>query len=47
MDALETEFCQHAKAYGDSKGISYGAWRETGVAAAVLKRAGISASRGS
>ena len=31
-----------AKAYGERKGITYAAWREVGVAAAVLKTAGIS-----
>ena len=31
-------------AYSERKGISYAAWREIGVPAAVLKRAGISRS---
>ncbi len=38
---LENEFIQHAAAYGESKGISYGVWRESGVSAAVLRSAGI------
>ena len=41
MTELEDEFVQAARDYGRRKGISYGAWREAGVDAAVLKRAGI------
>jgi hypothetical protein len=44
MDDLEASFVELAAAYGDRKGISYQAWREVGVPAAVLKRAGISRS---
>lgn len=39
---LEDEFVVHAGAYSDTKGLSYSAWREIGVPAAVLKRAGLS-----
>lgn len=39
---LEKAFVKHAKAYGQRKGISYASWREVGVAADVLKKAGIS-----
>lgn len=39
--ALEDAFVAVAKAYGDRKGISYGSWREVGVSAATLSRAGI------
>jgi hypothetical protein len=39
---LEADFVAAAKAYGERKGISYAAWRELGVPAAVLKKAGIS-----
>jgi len=42
MGALEDAFVKAAKEYGERKGISYAAWREVGVDAAVLKRAGIS-----
>lgn len=42
MSALENDFVAHAKTYGDAKGISYNAWRDTGVSAATLKDAGIS-----
>jgi len=41
MSALEDEFVASAREYGERKGISYSAWREAGVDAAVLKRAGI------
>ena len=40
--ALEEAFVQVAKPYSETKGISYAAWREIGVDAAVLKKAGIS-----
>jgi hypothetical protein len=39
---IETEFVKVAADYGNRKGISYAAWREAGVDAAVLKQAGIS-----
>ena len=41
IGSLEEEFVAAAKEYGERKGISYGAWREAGVDAAVLKRAEI------
>jgi hypothetical protein len=41
MDELEAEFTKVAKAYSDSKGLSFAAWREVGVPAAVLTQAGI------
>ncbi len=41
LSALETDFVQVAKAYSARKGIEYATWRELGVAADVLKRAGI------
>ena len=44
LSALEDEFVGAAKSYGERKGISYAAWREVGVPAAALKRAGISRS---
>lgn len=40
--AVEAEFARHAKGYSTRKGITYAAWREAGVPAAVLKKAGIS-----
>ncbi|MDH3704621.1 MAG: hypothetical protein OES57_01045 [Acidimicrobiia bacterium] len=42
ISSYEQEFVSVAKAYSESKGISYAAWREAGVPAAVLKDAGIS-----
>ena len=42
LEALEGDFVQTAKGYSERKGISYAAWRELGVDAAVLKKAGIS-----
>ena len=42
MTSLEEDFVTHAKVYGEAKGISYSAWRDTGVSAATLKAAGIS-----
>jgi hypothetical protein len=44
LAALESEFVAAARGYSDRKGISYDVWRESGVPAAVLKRAGISRS---
>ena len=41
LSALEGEFVRHAQAYGESKGIAYATWRELGVPADVLKRAGV------
>lgn len=41
ISALEDAFVDVAKTYGERKGISYGSWREVGVSAATLSRAGI------
>lgn len=38
---FEKGFIRDAKAYSEGKGITYGAWREVGVPADVLKKAGI------
>ena len=40
-DVLETAFVAHAKSFGTRHRIGYQAWRETGVSAAVLRKAGI------
>ena len=45
IDALEAEFINVAKSYSARKGISYKAWREAGVAAAVLTKGGVSRTR--
>lgn len=42
ITALEDEFVAVAADYGARKGISYAAWREIGVDAGVLKKAGVS-----
>jgi len=41
LDTLETGFVEYAASYSDRKGISYTAWREAGVPAGVLRKAGI------
>jgi hypothetical protein len=41
----EDGFVEAVKPYSERKGIGYSAWREAGVPAAVLKRAGISRAR--
>lgn len=41
LEALEKGFVAAAPGYSERKGISYTAWREAGVPAAVLKKAGI------
>jgi hypothetical protein len=45
LSELERAFVAVARQYGERKGISYNAWREAGVDAAVLKRAGIGRGR--
>ncbi|WP_148288724.1 hypothetical protein [Ilumatobacter nonamiensis] len=42
IEALESRFVEVAQSYSDSKSISYASWRDVGVPAAVLKRAGVS-----
>jgi hypothetical protein len=45
LSALESAFTKTAAQYARRKGISYAAWRELGVSAEVLKKAGISGGR--
>lgn len=45
MAELEKGFTEYASGYSDRKGISYTAWREIGVPAAVLRKAGIRETR--
>jgi hypothetical protein len=45
MPALEEAFVVVAAEYGERKGIDYKTWREVGVPADVLQRAGIHWSR--
>jgi hypothetical protein len=44
LDDVEKAFVEAAKDYGQRRGISYDVWRESGVSAEVLKKAGISRS---
>ena len=44
MGEIEESFVKVAKGYGERKGISYASWRDVGVSAATLKRAGIGRS---
>lgn len=45
LTRLEDEFASVAKEYSEAKGISYAAWREMGVSAATLKKAGVPRTR--
>jgi hypothetical protein len=45
LTSLEKEFVKVAGAYGQRKGITYSTWRDVGVSAETLKKAGISRSR--
>jgi hypothetical protein len=42
LGELEAQFLEVAASYSDRQGISYAAWREIGVAPAVLRAAGVS-----
>ena len=46
LKALETEFIRIAKRFGENRGVGYGAWRDAGVPADVLRRAGVARTRG-
>jgi hypothetical protein len=46
LKSLEDAFVKVAKKFGDRRGIRYGAWREAGVSAQVLKRAKITRTQG-
>jgi uncharacterized protein YicC (UPF0701 family) len=46
LEALEKEFVAAAKTYSERKGISYAAWRESGVPAAALRKAGLARGAG-
>jgi hypothetical protein len=41
ITSLEEAFVDVAKSYGERKGIVYATWRDVGVSAATLRRAGI------
>jgi hypothetical protein len=44
--ALEAAFVRVAKKFSQNRGIGYGAWRDAGVPASVLQRAGVARTRG-
>lgn len=44
LESLEEGFVEYAKSYSVRKRIGYSAWRESGVPAAILSKAGISRS---
>lgn len=44
MSDLERGFIENARSFSERKGISYAAWRQSGVPADVLKKAGVSRS---
>jgi hypothetical protein len=46
VKSLEAEFIRIAKKFGENRGIGYGAWRDAGVPAVVLKKAGVARTRG-
>jgi hypothetical protein len=46
IKSLEAAFVRVAKKFGEKRGIGYGAWRDAGVPAQVLKRAGVRRTRG-
>jgi hypothetical protein len=46
LSALEKQFVKVAKSYSARKKISYGTWRQVGVSAAVLQKAGVARTRG-
>lgn len=45
MEELQKEFVESVAEYSERKGISYTAWRELGVPAAVLREAGVPRTR--
>ena len=45
LKSLEAAFVKIAKQFGENRGIGYGAWRDAGVPAVVLKKAGIARTR--
>jgi hypothetical protein len=46
IKSLEAAFVRVAKKFGEKRGIGYGAWRDAGVPAQVLKKAGVRRTRG-
>ena len=46
IKSLESAFVKIAKRFGENRGIGYGAWRDAGVPAVVLKKDGVARTRG-
>jgi hypothetical protein len=46
IKTLESAFVKIARRFGENRGIGYGAWRDAGVPAVVLKKAGVARTRG-
>jgi hypothetical protein len=46
VKTLEAAFVKIAKRFSDNRGVDYGAWRDAGVPADVLRRAGVARTRG-
>jgi hypothetical protein len=46
VKSLETDFIRIAKRFSENRGVGYGAWRDAGVSAEVLRRAGVARTRG-
>jgi hypothetical protein len=45
IERLEAKFVKYAASYSERKGVSYTAWRQFGVPAAVLRNAGVPETR--
>jgi hypothetical protein len=45
LEELAAGFVEHAKSYSERKGISYSTWRQFGVPAEMLRKAGIPETR--
>jgi hypothetical protein len=45
VDSLEAGFIENVASYSERKGVSYTAWREFGVPASTLRKAGIRETR--
>ena len=46
VKSLESDFVRIAKKFGENRGVTYSAWRDAGVSAEVLRRAGVARTRG-
>lgn len=46
LKSLEAAFIKAGKRFSENRGISYGAWRDAGVPAKVLTKAGVARTRG-